>query len=121
MLRELVPNNDQLEIGIFAFLIEFSLQSRKGFDDSNHVLMRANSPGIQDERIGYEVPFGQKLAIAIVCVSTQEAFVNGVVNNFNPRCRGLGWPPDFTLRESGNCDDTCLSSEHPPCKLKMKK
>src|SRR5438874_1575805 len=83
--------------------------------------MRADSPGIQNEGISHEVALREKLAIAIICVSTQETFINGVINNFNP-CR---WDTkqllDFALGKFGNGEDPCRTSKHSASKLKMQK
>ena len=83
--------------------------------------MGTNSPGIEHERIGHEVAFGEKLAIAVVCVSTQKAFVNGVVNNFNPRPWDAKQLLYLALSKLGNSEDPGRSSEHPARKLKMQK
>src|SRR6266480_3948180 len=35
VFRQLIPNDDQLQVRIFAFFVQFSLQGGEGFDDSH--------------------------------------------------------------------------------------
>ena len=83
MLAQFVANNDQLEAGKLPFLLERGFQRRKGFNDANHVLVWADTPGIKQEVLIDQVTFGEHLAVLLGCVSAQKAFIDCVVDHLD--------------------------------------
>src|SRR5258708_24333614 len=102
MLRQFVPNNDELQVVIELLLQEFCLEGRKGLDDPHNILMRTDSSGIKQERIRNLVPLREKLPVRISGVSAQKKLINCVLKTLNLFCLDYKQLLFFHLFGDGN-------------------
>jgi hypothetical protein len=80
--------------GELSLLLQFSLQSRKGFDNPHQVFVGTDAARIKEERIRDKVAFGEDLPFGVRGVAAEEALVNGFVHNFNAR---PAMPTNFSM------------------------
>ena len=83
MLRELISNNDELQIVILVLLEQFRFQRGECLDDAHQVLVWADPSSIEQERIRNLVSLGEELPVGISSVPTKEALINRVINNLD--------------------------------------
>src|SRR5260370_36674719 len=63
MLRKLVANDDELQVGIEIMFLQFGLQCRESFNDPHQILVRADASCIEQKRIGDLIAFRKKLPV----------------------------------------------------------
>lgn len=84
---QVIADDDEFEIGIRLIALQFRFQRGKRLDHAYHILVSADSPRIQEERVRHLVTLGDQLAVGGAGVAVQKAFVDGVVNHLNV----VGW------------------------------
>src|SRR5271157_481 len=83
MLGKLIADDDELQVGVLAVLFQVALKSGEGFNDADHVLVRADASGVEQEWIVDLVALGNELAVGVGGVSLAETVIEGVVDDFD--------------------------------------
>src|SRR5581483_5106378 len=119
--RQGIADNDQLQIWIDRVPRQLGLHGGKRFNDANEILVRADSPGIQEKRVSDLVTLRDELAISFGSVAAQKALVDGVVDDLN----ALRWNSkqlfDLFLGELRDGKNAGSTLEHAAGQLKVQR
>src|SRR5258708_17548597 len=81
--RYIVSNNDELQVGIRLIFFQLRFQSRESFDHPNHVLVRTDSSGVEQEGIVHLVALGNQLTVGGARMPVQETFIDRDVDHLD--------------------------------------
>ena len=121
MFREFVANNDELEIGIFIFFLQFRFERRECFNDSHNVFVRADSARIKQKGIGHQIPLCQQLPVSVSRVAAQEALINRIVDYVNTLAGDAEQLLNFALGEPGNSKNARGPFKSSACQVKVQR